>query len=464
MNGKTDGEDDAEVGRPAITFFIYAVPRPHAAHNSTFMKGAAMRRALRLLVFCVLTTSVYAGTTLPTAPQPVTIIRQNEMVHILTAAVDVNFNGLKDIEDRPATWQIVDVSTLTTQRTLELPWAQVNTMRPWLSANADLMFIAIGDSVNSYVASTQVFGRSFVIPGGQDIYGVYFDEQDQALRVSVRSSFTDPGQVISISPLSNNILPVGVNPQQIVGYNSTTKGRGFAVINEGGFGQSNGSVMLVTGAVKTLPLGDTPNHILVSGDSAYVTVNGSHYVVVVDLNTELAVDTILVGTSGSEGPREAAILDGRLFVSTFAGDVRILDIATGARVGFINHGIRPEGLAIVGSTLWVTRTMNANYVADSGVVVYELNAATDVPWDVFGASSPQTSPLTVAPSVSSTSVTVEHVAGTGSGICMDAAGRLVNLPLLESNEISSTYSVTSLPVGSYTIRHGSRIGRFVVIR
>ncbi|MDZ4746428.1 MAG: hypothetical protein SGJ05_10560 [bacterium] len=426
-----------------------------------------MRQALRLFVFCVLASPVFAGTILPTALKPLTIIRQNDIVHVFTAAVDVNYDGVKDATDRPATWQIIDASTLMTQRVLEFPWTTVNTSRPWLSTTSDLMFIAVGDSVNAYVASTQVFGRSFRIPGNPSVSGIYFDEQSQALRVTVRPSFTEPGNVISLSPTGNFITPVGVNPQQIVGYNSTVNRNGFAVVSEGAFGLGDGVVTLFAAVKTTIPVGDTPNHIVVSGDSAYVTVNGSHYVVIIDLNRESAVDTILVGTSGFDGPREAVAKDGRLFVSTYLGDVRIFDIATGARVGFIQHGTKAEGLAVINNTLWVTNAMNGapgNYAADSGIVVYDLNVATGTPWDVFGVRGPVDSPLTVTPTVASDEVTIMSTFGYGNVTVVDNDGRATILHPKSSSGTSATFCVSALIPSVYTILQGAKMARFIIIR
>lgn len=426
-----------------------------------------MRQALSLLVFCVLASPLFAGTTIPTAPKPVTIIRQNDIVHVFTAKVDANYNGIQDPGDRVATWQIVDPISLTTQRLLEFPWDDgYSASRPWLSAASDRMYVSVGDSVIAYVATTQAYIVAFSIGS---TYGLYYDDQAQEMYSSQRTSFSDPGfvHVISLSTQNERDIPVGVNPQQIVGYRSTISGKGVAIVNEGGFGQNDGSVVLYRedGQTRIIPAGDTPNHVLVSGDSAYVTVNGSHYVVVIDLNLERSVDTILVGTSGSDGPREATIKNGRLFVSTYAGDVRIFDISTGARVGFIQHGPKSEGLAVINTALWVTNSMNAAYGADSGIVVYELNEATSAPWDVFSQTGPLlVSPLKVSPSVASTEIAIPAPAGSELTEFVDSEGRVTSLPLLSSSGTLATFSVTSLPAGVYTCMQGAKKGRFVVIR
>lgn len=424
-----------------------------------------MRQALRLLVFCVLATPLFAGTTLPTAPKPVTIIRQNDIVHVFTAKVDANYNDTLNTGDRPATWQIIDQSTLTTQRTLEFPWANVGSSRPWLAASIDRMYVGVGDSVVAYVATTQQYISA---TGGGMSYGLYYDDEAQEIYSSRRTSYTDPGvvHVTSLATQNEWDVPVGVNPQQLVGYRSTVNGRGVAIVNEGAFGQNDGSLILYgqDGQSTIVPLGDTPNHVLVSGDSAYVTVNGSHTIVVVDLNLERAIDTIPVGTNGYDGPREAAIKDGRLFVSTFAGDVRIFDIATGTRVGFIQHGPKAEGLAIVGNSLWVTRAMDANYGADSGVVMYDLNDVTSTPRDGVYQREPLQSPLIIAPSVASNEITISGITSSEAIVFVDASGRVTSLPLLSSSETSSTFSVTSLPASTYTCMQGAKRGRFLVIR
>lgn len=420
-----------------------------------------MRLALRLLVFCVLTSHLFAGTTLPTAPKPVTIIRQNDIVHIFTSAIDLNYNGIQESGDRVASWHIVDASTMTTQRTIEFAWAVVNANRPWLASSVDRMFVGVGDSVIAYTATTQAYiGGVFLGPSS----GLYYDDANQELYSSHRTSFVDPGvvHVWSLATQSTSDIPVGVNPQQIAGYQSTIKGKGLAIVSEGTFGKSDGTLMLSTdgGQATVITVGDTPNHILVSGDSAYVTVNGSHFVVVVDLNVEAAVDTVLVGTSGFDGPRESAIKDGRLFVSTYAGDVRIFDISTGARVGFIQHGPRAEGLAIVGNTLWVTRAMDVNYAAESGVVVYDLDVATSA----LTPPLPPLSPLTVTPSVANDVVVIAGATEAEPVRFVNTRGEVTSLPLMSSSGTSMSYAVTALPEGAYIVTQGTKKGRFVVIR
>ena len=233
-----------------------------------------MRQALGLLVFCVLASPLFASTTLPTSLKPVTIIRQNEIVHVFTSAIDVNYNGIQEIGDRPASWHIVDVSTMTTQRTLEFRWAVVNANRPWLSAALDRMFIGVGDSVIAYSATTQAYiGGVFMGPSS----GIYFDDEAQELYSAHRTSFVESGVVHVYSLATQNVwdIPVGVNPQQIAGYTSTVGGRGVVVVNEGTFGQNDGSVFVVPkeGTGTVIPVGDTPNPPTNSALSISATAN-----------------------------------------------------------------------------------------------------------------------------------------------------------------------------------------------
>jgi DNA-binding beta-propeller fold protein YncE len=163
--------------------------------------------------------------------------------------------------------------------------------------------------------------------------------------------------------------------------------RGIAFINEGTFGGADdGTLDIYVGQQRTtVDVGDTPNHLLIHDGRAYVTVNGSHHIIVVDLAERKVIDTIKTGTSGYDGPRESAIdtkdPDGRmrLYVTTFTGDVRIFDLATGQRTGTLAVGAKPEGLAIIGRELWVTRTfVEGGYAAARDVVIFDLNALTSV--------------------------------------------------------------------------------------
>ena len=320
--------------------------------------------------------------------QPASITVAGSTVHILCARTDVNFNGNADDGDAPASWLTVDATSRQVIKSTELGWGNVTALRFGYSSALSVFDIGFNDEVYRFSMATQA--NSDIVFSGP-VSSVSTSADGNTVWVAQRPNFTDPGSITEIDVKSKDrvAFPTGVNPQAPLPY-STASGNGLAAICEGTFGAANGTLEIwteVQGSRQraTITVGDTPNHLLIHDGRAYVTVNGSHHVVVVDLDTKKAIDTILVGTTGYDGPRECVVdtkaTDGkaRLYVTTFSSDVRVFDLATGERLGTLAVGAKPEGLAIVGRELWVTRTfVEGGYATSRDVVIFDLNAPTSV--------------------------------------------------------------------------------------
>lgn len=344
-----------------------------------------------LVALCALVSASllsFAQPRIETPLQPVTIVPSGSNVHIFCTRTDVNFNGNLDDGDATAAWLIVDGATRQVVRQTEFGWGNVMVQRMGIAPKQSAFDIGFNDEVYRFSSATQanidiVFTGSFS--------SVSTSADGNTVWVAQRPNFTDPGTIVEIDVKSRakTTLATGINPQAPLPY-STASGSGLAAICEGTFGGGNGALELWTdlqGARKrtVIDVGDTPNHLLIHNGRAYVTVNGSHSVVVMDLASQKAIDTLFVGTSGFDGPRECVIdtaaADGkaRLCVTTFSSDVRVFDLATGERIGTLAVGAKPEGLAIVGRELWVTRTfVEGGYSGTRDVVIFDLDAATSV--------------------------------------------------------------------------------------
>jgi hypothetical protein len=289
----------------------------------------------------------------------------------------------------------IDAASRQVVRETGFGWGSVTVQRFGVSPQLGVFDIGFNDEVYRFGISSQQ--NSDIVFTGPNA-SVSTSQDGKTVWVAQRPNFTDPGNIVEVDVDTRTAatFPAGPNPQAPLPY-STAAGNGLAAICEGTFGGGNGTLELWTdlqGARKrtTIPVGDTPNHLLINGDRAYVTVNGSHQVVVVDLPQQKAIDTILVGTSGYDGPRECAIDTAggsvRLYVTTFSSDVRVFDAASGNRIATLAVGAKPEGLAIVGRELWVTRTfVEGGYAAANDVVIIDLNALTSVR-EYRGAKAP----------------------------------------------------------------------------
>ena len=410
-----------------------------------------------LVLCCALISACFvcaAQQRIATPLQPVNIVVAGSNVHILCARTDVNFNGNADASDVPASWLIVDAATRQVVRNTEFGWGNVMVSRLGHSPQQSAFDIGFNDEVYRFSTATQT--NSDIVYSGT-FSSVSTSPDGNTVWVAQRPNFTDPGTIVEINVPSkkSTTFATGVNPQAPLPY-STPTSTGLAAICEGTFGGNNGSLDLWTDSQgtrtrTTIPVGDTPNHLLIHNDRAYVTVNGSHHVVVVDLIAQKAVDTIVVGSSGYDGPRECVIdtmgPNGtpRLFVSTFTSDVRIFDLTTGQRLGTLSVGAKPEGLAIVGRELWVTRAfVEGGYSATNDVVIFDLNAATTVS-DIESTQAP--SALMALNGSVRLPFAVENDA-----VLTDLTGKTTPISAVVSD--AQTIDCRHLPSGVYALRSG----------
>ncbi|MFM8772011.1 MAG: YncE family protein [Candidatus Kapaibacterium sp.] len=275
--------------------------------------------------------------------------------------------------------------------------------------------------------------------------------------VAQRPNDADPGTIIEIDADTGRrrSFASGINTQAPLPFTTTT-GEGLAAICEGTYGRADGSLEIWTNLQgtpkrKTLYVGDTPNHLLIHRGRAYVTVNLSHRVLVIDLATQKPVDTLYVGTSGYDGPRECIIdtasPDGkeRLYVTTHTGDVRIFDLSTGERIGSLDVDAKSEGLAIIGRELWVTRTfVKGSYEVTSDIAVFNLDGPSSVQTDVH-----RTSPAAIL--ALGDMIHIPFVMEDDATLT-DVAGKTTPVSAVVSD--AQTLDCRHLPSGVYALRSG----------
>jgi YVTN family beta-propeller protein len=169
-----------------------------------------------------------------------------------------------------------------------------------------------------------------------------------------------------------------------------------------------GSLVIVDPAaaspvVAEIPLGDFafPQGMAFSSGKAYVALNGSGEVVVVDLATRSVTRRIDLSALASPGasalPSRLAALGDRVYVTlwnldvTFSpaghGRLAVIDAATDALVPSVNpvdlggFCLNPAGIAALGSTLWVT----CGFFPYTATSAADITGAAFVPVDVSGA-------------------------------------------------------------------------------
>ncbi len=333
--------------------------------------------------------------------QPLAVIPAGNLVHILCGRVDANFDGVQDAGDAAASWVTVDATTYQTVRTLNFLWQEGIGFpsRPAFNANTNRLYLSQNGRIRAFDALTQAVVRDTVVridtlaqrafSTSGSVSALSVDAASNRLYITLRGSATSA--VVELDIATSRIVttyPAHIFAQQTAPYQTANGRKGIAIMNEGNFNSMNATVFLSKSPTEStvLNVGGTANHLLKQGDSLFVTMNSSHEVHIVDLNTERIVRTIPTGTTGFDGPRESALQGTTLYVTTYAGDVRRFNIATGREfTPRLNPQGKPEAVAVVGSIVWVTNAYKsasydyANTVAVFNPTTLAVNALNERP-------------------------------------------------------------------------------------
>lgn len=292
--------------------------------------------------------------------QPVKIIPHGNNVHVFCAQTDADYDNEKDEGDTPASWHILEATTGNIISSLEFTWNGTGyASTPALDTKNNILYCNDKNRVMAFNAITQEVIKDTVFPSTG--VGLAVNSGGNLLAITIRPNFTDPGKVIYMNLENGDTtiqLRADVNVRQPLFYEIDNDNRGLIVLNEGLFSTESSwlHIWTLTSAETkrdSILVGNTGNHVFIDGNNAYVTVNGSHEVKIVDIKTKRIIDSINTETTGINGPRESIKIDNELFVTTFEGDVRRFSLTTKQLMEkFIPNG-KPEGLAQVGERIWI---------------------------------------------------------------------------------------------------------------
>jgi hypothetical protein len=158
-------------------------------------------------------------------------------------------------------------------------------------------------------------------------------------------------------------------------------GGGAFIINEGNFNNGNGSLSFYSYDSSKVfndmffrrngrPLGDVPNSFITHGGKAYIVVNNSSKIEVVDQNT---IESIAV-ISGLKSPRNMVILnDAKAYVTSLWSDsVAILNLYQNTISGYINTGRSSEAIVVSGNIAYVCNWMNGNSITAINIMTDQV--------------------------------------------------------------------------------------------
>lgn len=152
---------------------------------------------------------------------------------------------------------------------------------------------------------------------------------------------------------------------------NTTPGEytnGVFVINEGSFGNSNAEVSFINSNNSVsnnlylnnnggLILGDVFQSMHIANSNAYLVINNSNKVEVVDINNLQNKATI----NGLTMPRYMVSYNGKGYISewvSFAGNgkIKVINLSSNTIIDSVNVGMQPENMLVVGSNILVANS------------------------------------------------------------------------------------------------------------
>jgi YVTN family beta-propeller protein len=154
---------------------------------------------------------------------------------------------------------------------------------------------------------------------------------------------------------------------------------GIFITNEGAFGNSNGSISFysygsdavtnnIFKTVNSRDLGDVVQSIKVSGDKAFIAVNASNKVEVVNSTTFEELATV----EGVTGPRFVEVSGDKAYVSCWGDNtIKIIDLSTYSITKSIAVGAGPEKMVISDNKLYVANS--GGWGTDSIISVIDLS-------------------------------------------------------------------------------------------
>ena len=138
-------------------------------------------------------------------------------------------------------------------------------------------------------------------------------------------------------------------------------------------------------------IGKYANDAIVYGSNLFILVNGSGNVIIADAKSAILKKRIAFVTPATpaKNPRYAVAFKKYVYISASDNTVTIIDTASLSVAGSITVGANPEGMAIVGNSLYVANSGGYNNTPDSTVSVVDLNTNTEIKKIKVGTKNPQ---------------------------------------------------------------------------
>ena len=164
-------------------------------------------------------------------------------------------------------------------------------------------------------------------------------------------------------------------------------GGGAFIVNEGNFNSGNGSLSFysydstkifngVFESANSRPLGDVPNSVMCYSSYAYVLVNNSGKIEVINRQSFKSATTI----TGLVSPRNmAAVTDNKAYVTSMYSDsVAIINLQQNVISGYINIHKTSESIAVLGNKAYVSSWIDGNKIMVINTTTDEVSDSIEV--------------------------------------------------------------------------------------
>jgi len=165
------------------------------------------------------------------------------------------------------------------------------------------------------------------------------------------------------------------------------QGDGIFIANEGNFMWGNGSVSFysfdslkiyneIFSGINGRPAGDVPNFIAIHGNRAYIVVNNSNKIEVVDCNTFKSTGII----TGLVSPRQICFInDSEAYVSSlYSTKISVIDITDNKITRYIETGRTTEAIVLKGSMAYISCWAGGNEVIIINTLTHEVAGSLEV--------------------------------------------------------------------------------------
>lgn len=178
-------------------------------------------------------------------------------------------------------------------------------------------------------------------------------------------------------------LAISCNKDPDNGSDKFVAGTGVYILNEGNFNGGNGSLSFYSyengfiynnlfAEANGRPLGDVPNSMIINGDKAYIVVNNSGKIEVVNKSTVASIATI----NGLKSPRNFAVVSSTsaYVTSIYSDSVAIINLAENTVTGYINLRRTSESIIVKNHKAFIS-----NWVGGNEIMVIDVltNKVTD---------------------------------------------------------------------------------------